>query len=141
MFFQQQIIAILHEVRLTTKEEKIKQYDMNAHKTLLIENQGSMWTCSKINLFVDLNISVFYLQFTIKVFQIYFLISVNEEIFMMINKIFVKHILLFILGERFFVYLIDVFTGNNFGGSWILQMKYCLVFSFQYYFWFKVIMQ
>ena len=59
MFFQQQIIAILHEVRLTTKEEKIKQYDMNAHKTLLIENQGSMWTCSKINLFVDLNIKRF----------------------------------------------------------------------------------
>ena len=32
---------------------------MNAHKTLLIENQGSMWTCSKINLFVDLNIKRF----------------------------------------------------------------------------------
>ena len=63
------------------------------------------------------NENVFYLQFTIKVFQIYFLISVNEEIFMMINIIFVKHTLLFILGERFFVYLIDVLTGNNFGGS------------------------
>ena len=50
---------------------------------------------------------VFYLQFTINVFQIYFLISVNKVISTMSYKV-LKHTSLFILGARFFVYLIDV---------------------------------
>ena len=48
-----------------------------------------------------------YLEFKINDFHIYFLISVNEVIFTMIYKVFVKHTSLFILGARFFVDLID----------------------------------
>ena len=44
---------------------------------------------------------VFYLQFTVYIFQIYFLISVNKLIFMMIYKIFIKHTSPIILGGRF----------------------------------------
>ena len=51
---------------------------------------------------------VFYLQFTMNAFQIYFLNAFNEVFFTMIYKIFVKHTSLFILGARFFVYLIKV---------------------------------
>ena len=47
------------------------------------------------------------MQFTINIFPIYFLISVNEVTFYVIYKIFGK-ILFFILGARFFGYLIDV---------------------------------
>ena len=44
----------------------------------------------------------FYLQFTINIFQIYFLISVNEVIFTMIHTFFVKHKSQFTLDARFF---------------------------------------
>ena len=56
---------------------------------------------------------VFYLQFTINVFQVYFLISVNEVTLTMIYKIFVKRTLLFVLGARFLVYLTDVLGGRS----------------------------
>ena len=47
---------------------------------------------------------VFYLQFMITIFQVYFLISVKEVIFM-VYKIYVKCTLLFILGAHFFMYI------------------------------------
>ena len=57
---------------------------------------------------------VFHLQFTINIFQIYFLISVNEVIFFTKTyKIFETHTSLFTLGARFFVYLIDVLGARS----------------------------
>ena len=39
-------ILLIHLARQTTKNEKITQYDMNTHKTVLIQNQKSVQMCS-----------------------------------------------------------------------------------------------
>ena len=48
---------------------------------------------------------VFYWQFTIKLFQIYFLISVNEVIFTVIYNFFLKTYISIYLGARFFMHV------------------------------------
>ena len=83
VIFNRNICNIIYEgeilliclVRPTTKNEKITQYDMNTHKTVLILKKRSVQMCPQLA---------------------------------MIYKMFVKHTSLFILGQRFFMYLIDV---------------------------------
>ena len=36
---------LIHLVRLTTKEEKITQYDMNTHETVLMEIAHKVFEC------------------------------------------------------------------------------------------------
>ena len=43
-------------MRPTTKKEKITQYDVNTHETVILQKQESMRMYSYINVFADSNI-------------------------------------------------------------------------------------